>query len=960
MTEPRTTPHPEQLLDQVHALRARVHELEQALQATSGLASLHSAAASAPPAASLPASNPLFPYQLVFQDTSEGVAALGEQHQILYCNQRLATMLQAAYTQLLDRPFDEIVVPQHQARFSNFIAPGQPNDRIDVALVTANDRHLPVRLIKQTSPSGKSRLTPLVVAAAEQKKNEHPLEAERPLPELFRLSPVPLFLSRMDNDRILDVNDGFLQLTGYRRPQVIGKTGLEIGLWPSAAEQATVVECLQKGDSVHHFVAKLRTQRGNWRNALISASLLEREGKQFMMGMLEDVTERKREQGVVDFQAQLLANVQDAIITTNLKHNITHWNAAAEQIYGWKAERVLGKNLDRLVRSNYSHQKRAETLRLVKKAGRIFIPDTVHYRRDGTPIHIEATIVAIRDENGEIHGFAGSFRDVTERTRADEALRKSEEKFAKMFQANTTAMALTTREGVELDVNDSLLQLLGYRREDFVGRNVLELDIWPHLITAARIGTMIAAGQSVRNVEVQWRTRTGGIKNVLLSVEPIEVNRKTCLLGMATDITDRKRAELEIRALNAVLEKRVAERTAELNKTNQTLKNEIAERKSEILARAQAEQALTEAIQRLQAHTDNSPLAVIEFDSESRLTSWSGGAERMFGWSAEEVVGKRISDLHWVYEEDIEQVAAIGAEMLAGRQIRNVRTNRNYRKDGSIVQCEWYNSALLDSSGKLISVRSQVLEVTERTQAKEQIEALNHHLKQRAEELEAANKELEAFSYSISHDLRAPLASIDGFSRVLLQDHAAQLPEEGQQYLRIIRENTAAMNRLVQDLLAFSRTTRQALHKQTVSTHALVHQVLAELKDAAAGRKIDWAIGDLPPCQADPILLKQVWANLLTNALKFTRTREVARIEIGALTDKERHVHFYVRDNGVGFDNEQAGKLFGVFQRLHSEDEYEGTGVGLAIVARIVTRHGGRVWAQGQVDQGAAFYFTLE
>jgi PAS domain S-box-containing protein len=331
----------------------------------------------------------------------------------------------------------------------------------------------------------------------------------------------------------------------------------------------------------------------------------------------------------------------------------------------------------------------------------------------------------------------------------------------------------------------------------------------------------------------------------------------------------------------------------------------------------------------------------------------------MFGWSAEEVLGKRIPELPWVYDADVERVAALGREMAAGRQMRNVHTNRNYRKDGSVVECEWYNSALLDSSGKLVSVRSQVLDVTERKEAKEQIEALNRHLQQRAKELEVANKELESFSYSVSHDLRTPLASIGSFSRLLLEDYGAHVPEECQRYLGLILSNTQEMEELVTSLLALARLSRLALKKERVNMTALVREALDTLQREAQRSDLTIDLKNLPEAEADPLLLKQVWVNLIANAFKFTRKCGDARIEIGCGPRDGADRVYYVRDNGVGFDMEQASRLFVVFQRLHGEEEYEGTGVGLAIVARIVHRHGGRVWAEAKAGEGATFYFTL-
>ncbi len=220
---------------------------------------------------------------------------------------------------------------------------------------------------------------------------------------------------------------------------------------------------------------------------------------------------------------------------------------------------------------------------------------------------------------------------------------------------------------------------------------------------------------------------------------------------------------------------------------------------------------------------------------------------------------------------------------------------------------------------------------------------------ERTAQLEAVNDELEAFAYSVSHDLRAPLRAVDGFSRILLEEHASQLPDEAQRYLNVVRTNALQMGQLIDDLLAFSRLGRQPMKKGLVDMRALVRETLADLAREQEGRRIDILIGDLPACQADPVLLKQVLANLLSNALKYTRQRDPAKIEIGVLPQppgpQEAAVYF-VRDNGAGFDMQYAGKLFGVFQRLHRAEDYEGTGVGLAFVHRIISRHGGQVWAE--------------
>jgi light-regulated signal transduction histidine kinase (bacteriophytochrome) len=236
---------------------------------------------------------------------------------------------------------------------------------------------------------------------------------------------------------------------------------------------------------------------------------------------------------------------------------------------------------------------------------------------------------------------------------------------------------------------------------------------------------------------------------------------------------------------------------------------------------------------------------------------------------------------------------------------------------------------------------------------------LEERVAERTSELEAANREFETFSYSVSHNLRAPVRAMNGFSEAVLDDHGNLLPEKGRNYLENIREGAKEMSVLIDDLLAFSHLIRKQLRRRKVDTRKLVQKVLAELRRERKGRKIDIQIVELPPCHADPTLLKQVWINLLSNALKYTRKREKAVVEIGCESSNGDDIYF-VRDNGTGFNMRYADQLFGVFQRLHRVEEYEGTGVGLAIVQRIIHRHGGQVWANAIEGEGATFYFTVD
>ncbi|HEX8962122.1 MAG TPA: ATP-binding protein [Rhodocyclaceae bacterium] len=231
-------------------------------------------------------------------------------------------------------------------------------------------------------------------------------------------------------------------------------------------------------------------------------------------------------------------------------------------------------------------------------------------------------------------------------------------------------------------------------------------------------------------------------------------------------------------------------------------------------------------------------------------------------------------------------------------------------------------------------------------------------IRDRTAALEQVNAELEAFAYSVSHDLRAPLRAIDGFSHILVEDHGAQLDDEGRRLLDQVSANAARMGRLIDDMLAFSRMSRREMAATSVDMAALAGEVAEELQAAAPGRALRFGIADLPPAQGDRDMLRQVFVNLLSNAAKFTRTREPAVIEVGGRQTVEGS-EYYVKDNGVGFDMKYVAKLFGVFERLHAQKDYEGTGIGLAIVKRIVGRHGGHVWAEGKEGEGAMFHFFL-
>jgi len=342
-------------------------------------------------------------------------------------------------------------------------------------------------------------------------------------------------------------------------------------------------------------------------------------------------------------------------------------------------------------------------------------------------------------------------------------------------------------------------------------------------------------------------------------------------------------------------------------------------------------------------------------DTRDVITYWNRGAEELYGWTPEQALGKRSHDLlRTVFPAPLDE---INAELLRTARWEGELTHT--KADGSevVVASRW--SLRRDQLERPAAILETNNDITSRKHREEEIRGLNHELEKRSTELEATNKELEAFAYSVSHDLRAPLRHMVGYAELLRKKASSVLDDKSQRYMTVILDSASRMGHLIDDLLAFSRIGRVETQKTLVNLDQLVKEVLNELRQETDGRDIVWKIGTLPVCHGDRSMLRLVFINLLSNAVKFTRTRPRAEIQVGCTHEEKSEVMVFVRDNGAGFDMKYVNKLFGVFQRLHHPDAFEGTGIGLATVQRIIHRHGGTVRADGAVDQGATFYFSV-
>jgi PAS domain S-box-containing protein len=371
-----------------------------------------------------------------------------------------------------------------------------------------------------------------------------------------------------------------------------------------------------------------------------------------------------------------------------------------------------------------------------------------------------------------------------------------------------------------------------------------------------------------------------------------------------------------------------------------------------------ANEELRHTSERLQCLIESAKeYAILMLDTQGYIRTWNAGAQRLKGYSAEQIIGKHFSVFY--SEEDRIQRKPERALQVAIRDGQYEEDGWRIRADGSRFLANVVIAPIRDQKGTLLGFSKITRDLTDRKRVEEKILALNHSLQLQNIQLETANKELEAFSYSVSHDLRAPLRSIDGFSKAVLEDYTDKLDSTGQDYLQRVRNSSQRMGQLIDDMLNLSRVSRGSLLYETTDLSQIAREVIGECQVTSKDRVVRVEVADNLIAEADPRLMRIVLTNLLGNAWKFTSKTAQAVIEFGGAASNG-DIEYFVRDNGAGFDMAYVGKLFGAFQRLHSDKDFPGTGIGLATIQRIVHRHGGQVRAESKPGEGATFYFSLK
>jgi PAS domain S-box-containing protein len=739
------------------------------------------------------------------------------------------------------------------------------------------------------------------------------------------------------------VNEKFCAISKYSKGELIGQNHRILNSGHHPREFFEQMYHIIANGKVWHGEIKNRAKDGSiyWVDTTI-VPFVGGEGKPWQyVAIRADITERKRAEELRERLAAVVESSEDAIISKTLEGIITAWNYGAEKVFGYSSAEAVGKSVLMLLPPEGANEE-AEILARIVHGESTQHFETVRVRKDGERIEVSVTISPIRDGSGRIVGASKIARDITERKRAEEALRQSEERFQAMVNGIPQLAWMAEADGHIFWYNQRWYDYTGTIPEQMEGwgwQRVHDPRVLPDVLDRWR--GAIASGTPF-DMEFPLRGADGSFRAFLTRVLPVRNSegRVVRWLGTNTDISDRKQAEERL----ALLAKDLAHKAEDLARSREDL---------------QAQSAMLKLV------LDSMGEGLIAADREGHFLLWNDAANQIMGRGAADLPTEQWTPHYKVFLPDgitpfpPDRLPLVRA--LRGESVRvDLIVEPPENATGRFIEVT--ARPLKDARGSLCGGVAVLHDITQRRADEREIRKLNEELEirvaERTAELAEANKELEAFTYSVAHDLRAPLRHIQGFSKALLEDFGTGISPAAKDYVHDIVQGTQRMGQLVDDLLSLARIGRQELRIQVTALNSLVEEVLRDLKKDTHGREIHWQVGELPFAGCDPGLMKQVFFNLLSNAVKYTAPRKSAVIEVGQTNVEGRSVIF-VRDNGVGFNMKYADKLFGVFQRLHRKEDFEGTGVGLATVQRIIHKHGGRIWAEAEIDKGATFSFIL-
>jgi PAS domain S-box-containing protein len=713
-------------------------------------------------------------------------------------------------------------------------------------------------------------------------------------------------------------------------------------------------------------------------------------------------------------RAQAVAHVGSW--TWHIHTDKLEWSDEMFRIFGVDKAGFSGR-LDDIVAQAVHPEDRAAVEKSNLSVAREGKPIALEYRvirPDGTVRTVWAEAgELIRDANEKPAVLTGIVQDITEHKQAEAAVRASELRYRRLFEsAQDGILILEAETGRIMDVNPYLIELLGFTHEQISDKKVWELGFFRDIIANRDNFRELQRENYIRYDDLPLETSDGRKIEVEFVSNIYDVGGQKVIQCNIRNITERKHTQTKIRSLarfpaenpapvlridSAGLliyanqaaykfiddEMEIGKRVPDFlsGATTDALEDNIVKTFEikcdqyiysltavpfhdagyvnlygfDITERKKAEVALRALTRRQETLLAAVPEIVMEVNTQ-KVYTWTNQAGLDFFGA--DVIGREAAYYFAGEQTTYDDVQPLFDGLRDDGYVESFQR----RRDGEIRLLAWHCRSLMDENGAITGTLSSARDITEEKKLQAEILKLNADLEQRVEErtvqLKNANRELEAFAYSVSHDLRAPLRAIDGFTEILLEDYEASLDAEGKRICSVICENTRRMGQLIDDLLAFSRLGKTQMSRSHIDMKKAARRAYEESVPPDGRKRIDFRVSALPSVPGDLAMIRQVWANLISNAVKFSSKRERAAVSVSGETADTMAV-YCVRDNGTGFDMRHADKLFGVFQRLHGRTEFEGTGVGLAIVKRIVERHGGRVWAESTPDQGAAFYFSL-
>ena len=732
-------------------------------------------------------------------------------------------------------------------------------------------------------------------------------ESERRYRLIFESAPLPMWVAETATPRFLAVNDAMVAKYGYSREQLLQMSAVDLQV---VEDRERVGRELFNRDpaATAFFERRHLTRDGRMLLVEITAQPFEFAGKPARLVVALDVTDRRMAQAALQesetrFRAIFeQASVGIAIRELTERPRFLRVNRKLCEILGYTESELLQKTTTDLTVEEDLDSTVQMNRQLMSGAVTSYSRRKRYRRRDGTPIWVNLSVSRLADSGGrEKTGYLISvIEDISEQVASEARVLESEARYRQLFALTPLPMYLRDEDSLEfLEVNDACLALYGYSRDEMLAMTLVDIQTPEN--RERDPGALNRPAGIVEHLQKKHVGKGGRAFDVEIYSYPTTLSGRRVRLVLVRDMTDQMRMERLLRDNEA----------------------------------------------RLRAIADNVPAVIAFFDDARQLQYSNIAFDRWFG-TAQDGDPRYGAPLHPLLEKALrgdDVTDEITLDTLAGRRVVRMTLIPHRREDGAVV-----------------GVHLMGYDLTDFRHAEAEVHQLNAELEQRVEQrtraLAAANRELESFSYSVSHDLRAPLRTIDGFSQILLDEYAARLDETGRGYLERVRAGSQRMAKLIDDLLELARVTRRDLQIGDCDLSAMALDIARELALADPGRRVKVDVATGMVVAADSGLLRIALDNLLRNAWKFTGLRPDAAIEVGCTVDSAGKTYF-VRDNGVGFDMTYANKLFGAFQRLHSDSEFQGTGIGLALVQRVIRRHGGNVWAEAQPGAGATFFFTL-